>query len=307
MTGSSGPEEPASPEPEEQSSPEPDDQASAEPDEQVSVEPLERAATWAGPAPATAEDVPARRGLLLLSLVFLSAVVVVELVAGAALRPVRSAHPVADVLALPGVPALVHDAQADPGEMAQVAARQPRQGPLAVPSQALLDGLLLVAAVAVAAPRLVRGPALARAAPLTSFLLSLAILLGGIVVVVKDIARLRALLALYLSPPFGTLSYLLLYGSSPRRGALAVLAGLMILKLAAAASFFLAFPRASSDRGVVALALTSVAATAAAALAYATSSSARAPISDALAAAVIALVAIVWAGMILSGTVRRLT
>ena len=54
-------------------------------------------------------------------------------------------------------------------------------------------------------------------------------------VVVKDIARLRALLALYLSPPFGTLSYLLLYGSSPRRGALAVLAGLMVLKLAAAA------------------------------------------------------------------------
>jgi hypothetical protein len=249
---------------------------------------------------------PVRRGLLSLALVLLGAAVIVELVAGPALRPARSANHARDVLALSGVAAMAHDAQIDPTEIAQVASRQHQPAPLAVSAEALLDGLLLVAAGAVALPRLVPRRNMTRYGRLSSFLVALAILLVGIAVAVKAIARLRYLDALYISPPAGTLSYLLLYGSFRRGGSLVALTGLMALKLAAIAALYWGYPRAASERGLPPLALTSVAATVAVAMAYALVPSSLASITDALAAAVVALVAILWAGVIVSGTVRRL-
>jgi hypothetical protein len=247
-----------------------------------------------------------RRGLLVAALALLFAVVVLELAAPAVLRPARGAHHAADVLALPGVSAVVHNAQLDPTEIAQVAARQHRPAPLELPAQALLDGLLLVCGFTVALPRLVRRRDVTRHARLGLFVLSLAILLGGIAVVVAAIARSRYLVGLYVSPPFGTLSYLLLYGPSRRTASLMALAALMALKVVALAAFFRGYPRAVSIRGLAALAVTSTAMTVVATAAYALAPATLVPVTDALAAAVVALVGVLWAGVIVSGSVRRL-
>jgi hypothetical protein len=145
-----------------------------------------------------------------------------------------------------------------------------------------------------------------RGARLGSFFLSLAILLVSIAVAVAAIARLRYLVALYLSPPWGTLSEVLLYGSFRRSAALVALTVLMALKVGACALVLRAFPRAAAKRGLGGLALTSVGATVVATLCYALAPASRGAIADALAAAVIALAALLWAGVIVSGSVRRL-
>ncbi len=247
-----------------------------------------------------------RRGLLTLALVLLGAVVVVDLVAGSALRPSRSANHGREVLALPGVAAMAPDAQIDPTEITQVAGRQHQPAPLAISAQALMDGLLLVAAAALALPRVIPRRNMTRYSRLSSFLVALAILLAGIAVAVRAIARLRFLDALYISPPAGTLSYLLLYGSFRRVGSLVALTGLVVLKLAAVAALYWGYPRSASERGLAGLALTSVAATVAVTGAYALVPAPVDSITDALAAAAVALAAILWAGVIVSGSVRRL-
>lgn len=248
----------------------------------------------------------ATRTRLLLPLGLLVAVVVLELVAGPALKAPRTAHNERTVLAISGVAGMIHGAQVDPTELSQVAGRQHQSTPLALPAQALLDAIVLVSALAVTLPQLLARRNMTRGVGLGSFLANLAILLGGIAVVVAAIGRLRYLAALYLSPPFGTLSYLLLYGSFRRGGALAVLAGLLVLKLVAFLLFVRASPRAVARRGVAGVAVTSVGAMVVTTFCYALAPSSMGGLADALAAAVVALAAIFWAGVIVSGSVRRL-
>jgi hypothetical protein len=257
----------------------------------------------------------ARQRVLAGCLALLVVIIILEIVAGVALRPARQAHHQAQVLATPGVPTMIHGVALDPTELAQVAAGQHQPSPLALPSQALIDGLLLVSVAGLALPRLLprrlprpvpQAGGARRGGGLGPFLLSLAILLVSIAVAVVSIARLRYLVALYLSPPLGTLSYLLLYGSFRRGAALVTLTVLMVLKVAACFLVVRAFPRAAAKRGLGGLALTSVGATVATTVCYALAPTSLGTVVDALAAAVVALVALLWAGVIVSGSVRRL-
>jgi hypothetical protein len=144
-----------------------------------------------------------------------------------------------------------------------------------------------------------------------SFAGSLVVLLVAMVVAVGAIGRLRYLTALYLSPPVGTLSYLLLYGAFSRPRALLVLTVLLALKAAAC----LALCRGTGAGGypapakgaVAGLALTSLAASVATAVCYSWAPVTLAPITDAVAAAAVALAAVVWAAILVSNTMRRLT
>ncbi|MDQ6613235.1 MAG: hypothetical protein M3083_00320 [Actinomycetota bacterium] len=250
-----------------------------------------------------------RRRLFLLALGLLAAAVVIDGAAGLALRPPYRAHRDAEVLATPGVAAMIHDANdapVDPTEIAQVAAHQHRSAPLALPAQALIDSLLLVTALGLGAPHIVPNRDVTSTARLGSFIGSLAVLLASVAGVVVAVARLRYLVALYLSPPFGTLSYLLLYGSFRRGGSLGAVVVLMALKVGACSAFFQAYPRATSARGLAGLALTAVAATVVTTFAYALSPTGLASITDAMAAALVALAAVLWAGVVVSGSVRRL-
>ena len=254
----------------------------------------------------SAADGPRRgpRPGLWATLGLLVAVVVVELVLGASLSPPPRRHSVADVLARPGVAAMTRGASIDATELTQVAAAPAAHNPLAYPAMAVLDVLLLGAVMAAGVPQLA-GPGGGRAGRFASFLVSLAILLVGIAVVVGAIARLRFLSALYLSPPFGTLTYLLRYGTFPRAAALAALVAVMAAKAAACVALTGAGVGAAA-RGVAGLAVTAVMATVVTAACYAWAPPALVPITDAVAAAVAGVAAIGWAGVMVSGAVRRL-
>jgi len=261
----------------------------------------------AGSDAARAVPPPTRGSLLALAVALLAIVVGLELVAAGALRPPSQAHHEAAVLAIPGVSGMIKSAQLDPTELSQVAGEQHHPTPLSLPAQALLDGLLLVCVAAVALPQLRSRRPLAQGVRVALFVVSLAILLVGIVVVVAAIARLRYLTALYRSPSAGTLSYLLLYGSFPRGATLAVLSVLLSLKLAAFALLAVSLPRALSRRGIGGLAVTSVATMVVTAFCLALAPSTLGNITDALAASIAALVAVLWAGVSVSGLVRRLS
>ncbi|MDQ1377054.1 MAG: hypothetical protein QOE15_1227 [Acidimicrobiaceae bacterium] len=271
--------------------------------------PVTSAAPPPAAPPATAGPAAraARRPLLLVALVLLAAVVIFELAAGPLVRPSQGSPPEAEVLAIPGVAGMIHDAQLEPGEVTQVAAGRHRASPGALRAQALIDGLLLVCVLALALPRLVPGRDVTRRARLGSFIASLAILLAGIWVLVAGVARLRHLVALYLSPPFGTLSYLLLDASFPRSGSLVAISVLMALKVAACVALFRSDPRVASQRGIAGLAVSSLAVTVLTVFCYSLAPPSLGNVTDALATAVVAAVAVLWAGIIVSGSVRRLT
>lgn len=270
---------------------------------QSESEPAGRETEGSEPAPTR----PWRQPLLLIAFGLVAAVVVVELVAGPILRPAPGPDPEAQVLAIPGVATMIQGTQIDPTELKGVEQSRRRRAPSAFAAQVLIDGLLLLETLTVGIPRLVARRWLARRARLVSFLGSLAILLVGIVVVVGAIARLRYLVALYLSPPLGTLSYLLLYGSFSRRDALLALT--LVIALKGATSLVLSRIHLGTPawRGIMGLALTSLAATVITAVCYSWASVALDNITDALAAAVAAMAAVLWAGVLVSGSVRRLT
>jgi hypothetical protein len=265
------------------------------------VGPADSEPTTAAPAVTR----PPTAGRPLLALILFLAVVVLDLVAGPALRPTPSAHHGTDVLAIAGGAALVGAAGVDPTELAQVAARQHPPVPLAMPAEALLDALLLISATAVALPPLASRRDVARGIRFGVFAGSVSVLVGATAVGVAAIARLRYLVALYLSPPYGTLSYLLLSGSSPTVASLVVLSVVQALRVGACVAFFRTVPR-MAQRGTAPLALTSVAAAGLTALCYAWVPSSLTSITGALAAAVTALAAVLWAAVMLSGSVRRL-
>jgi hypothetical protein len=211
------------------------------------------------------------------------AMVVAELVAGPILAPPARSHADTDALAVPGVAAMVHAGQVDPSEVAHVAATEHPRAPLAPAALALIDALLLVT-LALPARRL-------------SLVGRLAVVIGGMAVAVAAIARLRFLVALYLSPPFGTLSYLLLYGSFRRRDALVVVVALA----AARAAVYVALPRTTAGRpdadALFAVAIASLAASVVTVVCYSWAPVTLVSITDAAAAAAVALTAVVWAGI----------
>lgn len=258
------------------------------------------------PPPAEVPSDPAHRGTLVVALVLLAAVLLAEILGAVFLKPPLQAHNETTVLAERGVSRMLQGVPVDPSELAQVAHRQHQPAPLVFLSLALLDGLVLVGGLAVAAPDLRPVDARGRSHRLSAFLPSLAVLLGGVAVVVVAIGRLRLLAGWYLSPPYGTLDYLLEYGVFRRGAALALLALLMALKLVAMAIFGRHRPRAVLRRGVPGLVLTSMAAMLVTVASYGMASSSTGNLADAFAAAVVALATVFWAGVIVSGSVRRL-
>ena len=111
------------------------------------------------------------------------------------------------------------------------------------------------------------------------------------------------MVTLLLAFPFGTIAYLIIWGSFPRGEAAAVLALLMFLKLVFAGTLVAAQPRFVQNKGLVALVLTSLVANVVVAFLHALVPGVLVSILDAVAAIVVAIVAIVWAIVLLIGSI----
>ncbi|MDP9074900.1 MAG: hypothetical protein M3N98_12160 [Actinomycetota bacterium] len=219
------------------------------------------------------------------------------------LTPPHKSDRAAQVFKLPGAAALTNGIQVDRTEVADQVIAHAQPPGLAIGDLALLDGLLLVM-VAIAGLSLRRSPPPAAGSALgpASLTASMIAALAGIFLVDVALSRLRAEVALYLSPPFGTLMYLALFGFFRREGSLFVLGALIVLKLAVSILVSRADPRFGQHRSVSGLLITSVVATIAVSLLYGIVPPTMVSTTDAIAALAVTVAGLIWALGLLIGS-----
>src|SRR5215813_11968545 len=106
----------------------------------------------------------------------------------------------------------------------------PKPG-LAIPYLALIDGLLLWTIGLVASALILPQRILGRIQGIATFIFSLLLIIAGIMLVIAAFTLLMVMLGLFLSPPFGTIAYLAIWGFFNRGGASASLGLIFFLKL----------------------------------------------------------------------------
>jgi hypothetical protein len=168
---------------------------------------------------------------------------------------------------------------------------------------ALVDGVLLFTVALMGAGLLVPQRVHGRVQGALTLVFSILLLLAAIGLLVLAIARLLLMVTLLLAVPFGTIAYLIIWGSFPRGQAAALLSLLMLLKLVFAGSLLLAQQRFLQNRGLVALTLTSLLCNILAAFLHGLVPLILVSILDDVAAIVFAVAGIVWSVVLLVGSV----
>jgi hypothetical protein len=202
----------------------------------------------------------------------------------------------------------MRDEGLDDGEiidaLEQLDAREPGDQPpgLAIPSMALVDGLLLLSVVglglALVIPHRVQGRVIAP----VNLIVSLLLIIAGIILVVVALVLLFLMTGLFLAAPFGTIAYLAAWGAFPRGEAQVVLGILLLLKLVFCGFVVAASPRLLKNKGFVALVATSLVVNLLVNFLHGLVPLPLVSILDVLAALVVMIIAIVWAIVVLVGS-----
>ncbi|PPA59180.1 hypothetical protein [Micromonospora chalcea] len=132
---------------------------------------------------------------------------------------------------------------------------------------------------------------------------SIVLLLVSLVLLIVAFVELTVMVSLFLAPPFGTLAYLAVWGFFPV-GDAAVLLGLaLLLKLVWAGLLLAAQPRFLRNKGLVALVLTTLLCTVVLQFLHGLVPVILVSILDDLGAVVFAVVALIWALVLLIGSI----
>jgi hypothetical protein len=121
------------------------------------------------------------------------------------------------------------------------------------------------------------------------------------VLIIAAIAVLVLMVSLLVAAPFGTLTYLAIFGFFDRAGAGIALSVLMLLKLGFVVVLVLAQPRFLQNLGLVLLVLTSLLATVIVGFLHGIVPRFLVSITDAIAAIAVAVLAVIWAVVLLTG------
>ncbi|GIH02134.1 hypothetical protein Rhe02_02010 [Rhizocola hellebori] len=176
-------------------------------------------------------------------------------------------------------------------------------GGLAISYLALID-VIVLGTVALMAVGIVFSKRLhARAQGIITLIGAIVLILIAIVLLIVAIAQLILMVSLLLAIPFGTIAYLIIWGSFPRGEAAVVLSLIMFLKLVAVAFLIAAQQRFLQNKGLVALILTSLLGNVVAVFLHGLVPGILVSITDDIAAIVFAVVAIIWAIILLIGSI----
>ncbi|WP_433310882.1 hypothetical protein [Micromonospora chersina] len=132
---------------------------------------------------------------------------------------------------------------------------------------------------------------------------SIVLLLASLVLLVVAFVELTVLVSLFLAAPFGTLAYLAVWGFFPVGDAAVLLGLVLLLKLVWAALLLAAQPRFLQNKGLVLLALTTLLCTVVLEFLHQLVPSILVSITDDLGAVVFAVVALIWALVLLIGSI----
>jgi len=136
-----------------------------------------------------------------------------------------------------------------------------------------------------------------------TLLVSLAIIIGGIVLIFAALTLLTIMVSLLLATPFGTIAYFVLFADFPSGRAAATLSVIMVLTLVFAGGLLLAQQGFLKSKRLIALVLTALLATLIVRLLLSLVPGFLASITDAIGAIVVAILAVVWGVYMLIGAI----
>lgn len=178
-----------------------------------------------------------------------------------------------------------------------------RPGGLAIGYLALIDVILLGTVALMGAGMLLSKKLHARLQGVVTLIAAIILIIVALVLLFVAIAKLILMVALLLAFPFGTIVYLILFGSFPRGDAATVLSLIMFLKCVAIACLVLAHQRFIQNKGLVALVITALLGNVVAVFLHGLVPGILVSITDAIAGIVFAIVAIIWAIILLIGSI----
>ncbi len=178
-----------------------------------------------------------------------------------------------------------------------------RPGGLAISYLALIDVILLGTVLLMGVGVFFSKRLHARAQGIITLIGAIILIITAIVLLVIAIAQLILMVSLLLAFPFGTIAYLIIWGSFPRGEAAVVLSLIMFLKLVAIGFLVAAQQRFLQNKGLVALFITSLLGNVVAVFLHGLVPGILVSITDDIAAIVFSVVAIIWAIILLIGSI----
>jgi hypothetical protein len=174
---------------------------------------------------------------------------------------------------------------------------------LGIPALALVDAVVVFTMALTIAGVLFPESLTGRVQGIATLVFSILLILAAIAAIFFAIGKLLLMIALLLAFPFGPLVYLALFGFFARTAAAAALSVLMTLKLAFAVCLVIAHQRFLQNLGLVLLVATSLVADIIVSFLHGLVPRFLASITDAVAAIVVGVLAVIWAIVLLVGSI----
>jgi hypothetical protein len=172
-----------------------------------------------------------------------------------------------------------------------------------VPYMVLLDGLVLFTVLLIGTGILVPERVQARVQGIVTLIVSLLVLLAAIGKIFIAVAALILMVTLLLAIPFGTIIYLIGYGSFDRESASVILSVTMTLKFLFAGCLAFAHQGFLKMKGLVLIVLTSIVAGIVVSFLHGLVPGILVSITDAIAGIIVAVLAALWAIFFLIGSI----
>jgi hypothetical protein len=172
-----------------------------------------------------------------------------------------------------------------------------------IPYLALIDVIALYTAILMATSLVASHRLQGRIQGILTLIGSILLILTALVLAIVAIIKLLIMVSLFFAAPFGTIAYLVVWGFFPRPDATVLLSLIMFLKLVYAGSLLAAHQRFLQNKGLILLLLTSLLATIITSFLHGLVPIILVSITDTLAAIITAILAIIWALILLIGSI----
>ncbi|MFW6052989.1 MAG: hypothetical protein ACOC8I_03670 [Desulfosalsimonas sp.] len=177
---------------------------------------------------------------------------------------------------------------------------------IGIPYMAVFDLLVLFSVLLICASLIVPERLHGRTQGIVTLIVSLLILLVSIGLLFTAISRLFLMLGLLLSPIFGTIAYFSIYGWFDTAAARVVLGFVMSLKFGFAILLVLSHQRFVENKGLVLILLSSLGAGVIVGICYGIVPGSLVSITDAAAAVIVMVMAVIWSLFFLGGSVKSI-
>lgn len=179
----------------------------------------------------------------------------------------------------------------------------PQPSGIGVPYLALVDFVAVFTVGLMGAGILLPDRLHAKVQGVVTLVVSIILITTALVLLFVALAKLILMVALLFAFPFGTIAYLIIWGSFPRGEMAVILSVLMFLKLVFAGTLVAAQQRFIQNKGLIALVFTSLVANVIVAFLHGMVPGILVSITDAVAGIVVAIIAIVWGIVLLIGSI----